>query len=187
MGRQYWFYIDVDRCVQCHACEVACKANNSIELGIKWRKVIGIWAGRYPDLISRTVSFSCMHCAQPACAKECPAGAITKRPEDGIVAFDRNKCIGCRSCAEACPFSAPQYGKDGTMQKCNMCLERVTKGGHPACAKTCPGEALHFGTMMELNELSSIKKARKLHGPTQPSMLISSSHWSILQPALPWK
>lgn len=187
MGKQYGFYINVDRCVQCHSCEVACKTHNSIELGITWRKVVGIWAGRYPDLTNRTISYACMHCGEPECVAVCPAEAIMKRPEDGIVVVDRSQCIGCGSCAESCPFGAPQYGNDGTMQKCDLCVERLARGKQPVCVETCPGEALQFGTMEQLSKLAGAERAEKLSEQTQPSVLISSSKWSTLKSRMVWK
>lgn len=92
MGRQYGFYFDGDRCVQCHACEVACKSWNDLELGISWRRVRDLWSGAFPNVVNKTVSLSCMHCAKPSCMEICPAKAISKRVEDGIVIVDQKKC-----------------------------------------------------------------------------------------------
>jgi anaerobic dimethyl sulfoxide reductase subunit B (iron-sulfur subunit) len=184
MGKQLGFYLDLDRCVQCHACEVACKSHNEVESGIMWRQVVGIWIGHYPDLIQRTISFSCMHCGEPSCIDACPTEAITKRPEDGIVVVDQDKCNGCEACAEACPFGVIHFGQDGIMQKCDLCLDRLALGKQPACIETCPSEALRFGTLEELSRQTS---AQQLAGPTEPSMLISSERQSVLEPFLPWK
>jgi len=184
MGKQVGFYLDLDRCVQCHACEVACKARHGIELGITWRRVVGMWVGQYPDLVNRTITFSCMHCGEPSCVDACSSGAITKRAEDGIVVVDRVECIACGACAEACPFGVPQFGQDGIMQKCDLCVDRLAQGRQPACVETCPSEALRSGTM---EELSMVAQARPLAGPTQPSMWVVSDKWSVLEPVLPWK
>jgi anaerobic dimethyl sulfoxide reductase subunit B (iron-sulfur subunit) len=167
-----------------HACEVACKAHNKVELGITWRQVVGMWVGHYPDLIHRTITYSCMHCGVPDCLEACPTGAISKRTEDGIVLVDRELCNGCEACAEACPYGVPQFGQDGTMQKCDLCVDRLAQGKQPACIGTCPSEALHFGTLEELAKLPS---AQQLEGPSQPSMLISSEKRSVLDPFLLWK
>ena len=184
MGKQLGFYLDLDRCVQCHACELACKAYNGVELGITWRRVVGIWAGHYPGLIFRTITYSCMHCGKPSCIDACPTGAITKRPEDGIVVVDRHQCDGCEACAEACPFGVPQFGQDGTMQICDLCASRLSQGKQPVCVGPCPSEALRFGT---LEALSTLAAAQHLAGPTQPSMLVASAKWSALESVLPWK
>ena len=184
MGGQLGFYLDQDRCVQCHACEVACKAHNNVELGITWRHVAGMWAGHYPDLMYRTISYSCMHCGQPSCLDACPTGAITKRAEDGIVVVDRDRCDGCEACATACPFAIPQFGQDGTMQKCDLCTDRLAQGKAPVCIGTCPSEALRFDTV---EALSSLASARRLAGSTQPSMLVSGGQWTVLEPVLPWR
>jgi anaerobic dimethyl sulfoxide reductase subunit B len=173
MGRQYGFYFDGDRCVQCHACEVACKSWNGLELGISWRKVRDLWSGTFPNVANKTVSLSCMHCAKPSCMEICPAKAISKRVEDGIVTVDQKKCQACRSCASACPFHVPQYGRTGVMQKCNLCLERLGQGKKPSCVATCPGEALKCGPLDTLPGLSATKPSMRFPGVTAPSMLVS--------------
>lgn len=162
MVRQYGFHFDAERCVQCHACETACKSKNNIEPGVNWRSVIGIWKGRFPDVTSRTYSIACNHCADPPCRNVCPANVIKKRREDGIVTVNRDKCIGCRSCLTACPFGAPQFGADGFIQKCNMCVSRIDEGKEPACAATCPVTALTFGTLDSLTANAREKSARRL-------------------------
>lgn len=176
---QVAFYNELDRCVGCHSCEVACKQWNGLDphvlgaAGPKYRRVVSMESGVYPDVTVVEFSISCMHCEKPACAAVCPAGAIKKRTEDGIVVVDQSKCIGCHYCFFACPFGVPQYGKDGTMQKCNLCLERLAVGKEPACVATCPSKALHAGPLPELAKLVQQKAAMKLAASTQPSMLIT--------------
>ena len=173
MTKQYGFYINTDRCVQCHACEVACKAWNGVGLGLKWRRVVDFWIGSFPETTNQTVSYSCMHCEKAACVAVCPSGALAKRPQDGIVTVDQSKCIACGSCAEACPFDVPQYEPAGTMQKCDFCLDRLEQNKQPLCVATCPGEALKFGTMEDLIELSAAKSGARLSAQTIPSFVIS--------------
>ena len=173
MGQQYGFFFDADRCVMCHACEVACKASNGLEPGVNWRKVIEIWQGEFPDVSRNFVSLSCLHCAQPSCLQACPTGAISKRESDGIVVVDRNLCNGCRECFTACPYAVPQFGADGIMQKCDFCLER---GMEPACTAPCPADALFFGTIEDLVRTAIEKHGVKLAGPTEPSMFIRNRH-----------
>lgn len=174
MAKQYGFYIEIDKCAECHACEVACKSVNNVELGIQWRRVTKVWSGKFPNVTSASISLACMHCGDPACEAVCPTGAIKKRAEDGIVVVDRTKCIGCHSCAMACPFGVPQYGKDGTMQKCQLCVERLQAGKKPACEWTCPSGALHAGPLDELAKLAQQRSAQKIAGATIPSVLISN-------------
>ena len=179
---QKGFYIDTERCIGCHTCEAACKNWNGVEpkvtekpgtQGPKWRRVINIESGAYPNAQIISVSFACMHCGEPACVAVCPAGAISKRAQDGIVVVDQDKCIGCHYCFFACPFGVPQYGSSGTMQKCNYCLDRTENGQAPACVNSCPAQAIKAGTMDELAKYAQERSARKLAGSTQPSVLIS--------------
>jgi anaerobic dimethyl sulfoxide reductase subunit B (iron-sulfur subunit) len=139
---QYGFSYDADLCVECRACELACKGTNDLEPGIRWRKVTEEWRGRYPDLKRVFLSSTCRHCPKPACAAACPTGALSKRAEDGIVVVDLEKCDGCGDCLPACPYGVPQFGTDGKMQKCDYCL---SVGVEPVCARSCPSGALTFG------------------------------------------
>jgi anaerobic dimethyl sulfoxide reductase subunit B (iron-sulfur subunit) len=133
--------------------------------------VIEITSGTFPDVKRTFLSMTCMHCGEPACVAVCPAGAITKRDEDGVVLVNDKKCIGCHYCFFACPFGVPQY--DDTMKKCDMCQDRLAEGKKPMCVATCPNGALHFGTMEELSKMVQEKKAKNLAGSTTPSVLIS--------------
>lgn len=165
IAKQIGFDFDADRCVQCHACEIACKSLHNVELGVKWRRVADFWDGEYPHVVNRTLSISCLHCGDPACEMVCPTGAISKRADDGIVIVDQNKCIGCRSCFLACPFGVPQFGVNGRMQKCDFCMDRLMEGKEPACVATCPADALHFGTMDELSKKKTEKASHKILTP----------------------
>ena len=148
--KQYGFDFDVERCVECHACEVACKSFHNIEPGVKWRRIASAWEGQYPDVRTMTISLACLHCGEPACESVCPTGAIQKRTEDGIVVVDHAKCIGCHCCFLACPFGVPQYGEDGKMQKCDLCLDRWVEGKKPICVAACPMRAMDAGPLDEL-------------------------------------
>jgi anaerobic dimethyl sulfoxide reductase subunit B (iron-sulfur subunit) len=169
MAKQCGFYFDADRCVQCRTCEVACKTVRDLELGMNWMRVVEIWGGAYPDLTRDFFPLACMHCAKPACIEVCPTGAISKRGEDGIVIVERDKCNGCRDCFSACPYGVPQFGRDGIMQMCDFCTAIDME---PACAVSCPTEALRFGTLDELLEMAKGKGARGVDGPTDPSLII---------------
>jgi anaerobic dimethyl sulfoxide reductase subunit B (iron-sulfur subunit) len=169
MSKQYGFYYDADRCIQCRTCEVACKSVHNTEPEVKWRRVTETWDGDYPNVTRAFFSLACMHCNEPACAAVCPTGAISKRAEDGIVLVDRNKCNGCRDCLPACPYGVPQFGSDGTMQKCDFCLGMNKV---PACTASCPAEALNFGILDELLATAARKAVRRMDGPTGPSIVI---------------
>jgi len=161
MSEEYGISYVKENCMQCHACEVACKSWRAVELGVKWRRVENIWQGAYPDVKNLSVSIACMHCVDPVCVSVCPQGAISKRVEDGIVVVDREKCIGCRTCLEECPFKAPAFGSDGKMQKCDMCLGEIDYGSEtPPCVATCPTRALTFGRI-NIQEKSAMAAAMK--------------------------
>lgn len=172
MKTQYGFYVELERCTKCWACQIACKSWKGIDAGtVSLRRVVEVTNGKFPDLTRTFISLSCMHCDKPACVAVCPTGALSKRSEDGIVVVDATKCIGCHYCFFACPFGIPQY--DGTMQKCDMCLDRLAEGKEPMCVATCPNGALHFGTMEELAKMAQQKAATKLAASTTPSLIIS--------------
>lgn len=166
---QRGFYFDADRCVECRACELACKSTNGLEPGVKWRRVTTEWRGVYPDLQRTFFSSACMHCSKPACVVACPTGAISKRAEDGLVLVDSEKCDGCGDCLPACPHGVPEFGKDGKMQKCDYCL---SAGLEPICAASCPAEALASGSLADLRTRAQGKTTKTLAGSTEPSIVI---------------
>ena len=159
--------IDMDTCVGCHACAVACKQwNTSGTLGpltdyepygeepsgVAFNRIRSYEVGEYPH--SKTVNFpmSCMHCDTAECVTVCPTGASYKREEDGIVLVDQDKCMGCNLCAWACPYGARELDEaSGTMKKCTLCVDRIYDEAlpealrQPACVLTCPTHARFFG------------------------------------------
>lgn len=150
---QLGFYFNQTRCTGCFTCTVACKDWHDIPAGpAAWRRVLTLEKGDYPDVFVTSVSTACYHCAKPMCVAVCPTGAITKRPQDGVVVVDREKCLGndkCTACVKACPYDAPQFGAEpgAKMQKCNLCVERFSEGKRPICVESCPMEALDAGPM----------------------------------------
>ncbi len=173
---QKGFYIELDRCTGCRACQVACKTQNQVEIGPLWRRVTETESGKYPRVTRTSLSFSCAHCAKPACASVCPTAAITKRADDGVVVVDRAKCIGCKACLAACPFGVPQFGADSKMQKCDFCLERTAQGKEPACVATCMTKALNSGALEDLVKRAAGKSTQTLPGTTQPSIVIVAAN-----------
>lgn len=149
MNVEYGIVFDLERCVACHGCAVACKSWRERPLGVFCRRIEKIWLKeeRMPRL--RHASVACQHCADPACMEACPEGAISKG-EDGIVRVDAEKCVGCRNCAEACPYAVPQFPDDGErkMVKCDLCVGRYDMEKEvPPCVATCPTHALSLAKM----------------------------------------
>lgn len=167
MSEQLTIYCDEERCFKCYACQVACKQWHGFKAGgVSRRNVVEFVSGKFPNVTRTFQSISCQHCEDPACANACPVGAITKRPEDGIVVVDSEKCIGCQTCASACPFGIPNYDDNG-MNKCDMCLSLgVDENGRPTphCVATCPGRALIFGTTEEIEQYKQEKEAARASG-----------------------
>lgn len=152
---QLGFYFDQTRCTGCHTCAVACKQWNGVPAGpASWRRVTTMEAGKFPKVTVAHLSLSCCHCFQPACVAACPASAITKRAEDGIVLVDQSLCVaGCRACLSTCPYESPQFRDDRSkMEMCDFCLERLEQGQQPLCVVSCPLRALDSGPLEELRE-----------------------------------
>ncbi|MCX8022544.1 MAG: 4Fe-4S dicluster domain-containing protein [Syntrophorhabdaceae bacterium] len=163
MSTEFGFNFDKNKCIQCFGCEVACKTWRNGEYGVRWRRVKNIWSGSFPKVKMESVSVSCMHCEEPACIKACPVKAITKRADDGIVLVDRKKCVGCKSCARACPYGAPQFGADRKMQKCDMCINDVDVGKDmPPCVATCPTKALQLAKLEKGVKIKTQEDIKKL-------------------------
>jgi anaerobic dimethyl sulfoxide reductase subunit B (iron-sulfur subunit) len=154
---QMGFYFDQTRCTGCYTCAVACKDWHDIESGPVHRmRIIPIEKGVFPAPFAAYLALSCCHCENPPCATVCPAEAIIKRDKDGIVAVDREKCLGkqdCHAaCLKACPWDAPQFGpREGAkMDKCDFCLERLENGQQTICVEACPMYALDAAPLAEL-------------------------------------
>jgi len=152
---QYGFYVDQTRCTGCFTCVVACRDWHDVPAGpARWLRVKTIEKGTYPDLFVASLPVMCQHCQRPACIPVCPAGAISKRDEDGIVLVDSDMCLGagCQLCLEACPYDAPQFGSEenAKMQKCDFCVGRWVGGEKPVCVDGCPMWALDAGPLEEL-------------------------------------
>lgn len=154
---QYAFYFDQTRCTGCGACAVACKDWHDIPAGpIRWMRLECTEKGKYPDVFAGYLVLPCFHCIHPLCASACPADAIEKSPDDGIVRVDPDKCLGSdecdAKCRKACPYDAPQFGpKPGAkMSKCNFCEDRWAEGRLPICVESCPTRALDAGPLVEM-------------------------------------
>ncbi len=176
---QYGMVIDLDKCVGCHACAVACRAEWEVPVPFarNWLRRLGpantphgLAATYYPGL--------CNHCDQPPCVDACPAdpmevtfrdaktgktktmevAATWKDPFNGTVQIDKTRCLGCGACRDACPYGAryvnPELADDeseGKADKCTYCMPRVAKGLQPACVQTCLAGARIFGDLDDPN------------------------------------
>ena len=158
------FYVDVQRCIECGGCEVACKAENHVPKGIARIRVVTVKEGQKGET---NVAVPCMQCSKAPCVSVCPVDSLFTRP-DGIVHVNKETCIGCGYCLYACPFGAPQFptgapfGARGVMDKCTYCAagpaetfsekerklygsNRIAEGKLPMCASICATKALVAG------------------------------------------
>jgi formate dehydrogenase iron-sulfur subunit len=161
--------IDVTKCIGCKACQSACQEWNDL------REEVGINAGSYQnphDLTANSWTLmrfaeteengtlewlirkdGCMHCADPGCLKACPSPGAIIQYSNGIVDFHEENCIGCGYCIAGCPFNIPRLSeKDSKVYKCTLCSDRVAVGLEPACIKSCPTQALVFGSKEDMIE-----------------------------------
>ncbi len=163
--------IDVSKCIGCKACQVACLEWNDMT------EKVGINSGSYDnprDLTPNSFTVmrftewvnpesdrlewlirkdGCMHCADPGCLKACPAPGAIVQYTNGIVDFVHENCIGCGYCVKGCPFNIPRISKvDNKAYKCTLCSDRVAVGQGPACQKTCPTQAIVFGTKDDMKK-----------------------------------
>lgn len=146
--KQHGFYFTADNCIACHACEAACSEKNDNPGHIAFRSVGFVEGGSYPDYRRQNISMACNHCDDPVCLKGCPTRAYTKFAEYGAVLQDPDICFGCGYCTWVCPYNAPQLDPvEGTVSKCNMCVDRLEVGLKPACVSACLGKALEFGVI----------------------------------------
>ena len=161
------FLVKPHNCLNCQACVEACRKFNKTPESRPARRHITKYE---KDGEALFVSTSCMHCEEPACASVCPAGAI-KKAEDGVVYVDKDRCIGCKYCYQACPFGVPTYSS-AAMDKCDCCTLGGTRPGNaPRCAEACKFGALHFGTVDEL--LAQSPDAKVVEASTKPSFYLA--------------
>jgi len=157
MNIKYGIVIDLNTCIRCRTCMVACKVQNKVPpfeqnrvehyrmRPVEWEE------GKYPKVKRIFIPVLCMQCDNPACKSVCPVNAISKR-EDGLVVIDKNRCIACGNCTRACPYGVPYLLEKS--DKCDYCATTLLdKGkGESACAQACVSGAIVFGN---LNDPSS--------------------------------
>ena len=181
---------DATLCIGCKACMSACKEFNDMppdrsspdslwddpkDLSAKTINIVKLYHdgdGQVKDREVNGYSFVrrfCMHCVDPSCISACPASALTKDRDSGLVRYDPNNCIGCRYCQIACPYNIPKFQWDAAFPrivKCQLCSHLIARGSYPACCHYCPNGASIFGDVRDLRR----EAARRLSLPAgQPA------------------
>ena len=187
---RYGIAVDTQLCVGCNNCAMVCKVENNVPDNQWWNRAMTMGGeneytpgGTYPDnLRMRFITMACQHCDNPACVKVCPVGATYKDTETGVVRQDYDRCIGCRMCMAACPYTgvrsfnwdlrysldfavgdreAPAHQKH-TVEKCTMCWYRPARGERPACIDICRAGARYWGDLDDPeSEIAEVLVSRK--------------------------
>jgi len=185
---KYGFIIDNRKCIGCHACTTACKSEHDVAVGVNRTYVKQVEKGEFPNTRRIFSVMRCNHCTDAPCVEICPVEALHTR-EDGIVDFDNNRCIGCKSCMQACPYDALYIDpENNTAAKCNYCAHRVDVGREPACVTVCPEHAIIAGDMhnpdTEISELLARQavKVRKPQKGTNPNLFYIDGDEASLNP-----
>lgn len=184
----FGFIIDNRKCIGCHACTVACKAEHEVPIGVNRTWVKYIEKGSFPDTRRLFSVMRCNHCADAPCVEICPVTALFTR-KDGIVDFDDRRCIGCKACTQACPYdSIYMHPGEHTAAKCNYCSHRTDIGLEPACVNVCPEHAIISGDMdnpeTEISKLLSREtvSVRKPEKGTKPKLFYIDGDKASLDP-----
>lgn len=177
----YGWLFDPKRCIDCRACEAACKQWNRVDTGwnVRYRLVRSWEKGTFPNLRVQVLSMACNHCDNALCLKVCPVKAIWRR-DDGIVLIDQDRCVGCRFCTQFCPYDAPQFHAGRKkMEKCTMCADRIDQGMEPACATVCPTGALRWGEWKDIAR-AGVAQVENFSEPalTRPRIRFVATPWA---------
>lgn len=185
---KYGFVIDNRKCIGCHACTTACKSEHQVPIGVNRTWVKQVEKGEFPNTRRLFSVMRCNHCTDAPCVEICPVEALFFR-SDGIVDFDKDRCIGCKSCMQACPYDALYIDPEShTAAKCNYCAHRVDIGLEPACVNVCPEHAIISGDMEDSNsEISQLLarqqvKVRKPEKGTEPNLFYIDADEASLNP-----
>jgi Fe-S-cluster-containing dehydrogenase component/formate-dependent nitrite reductase membrane component NrfD len=184
----YGFAIDLRKCIGCHACTIACKAEHEIPIGVNRCWVKTVEKGTFPDTRRLFFPVLCNQCDDAPCARICPTNALYRR-RDGIVDLHGDSCIGCRACMVACPYDQLFIDPNThTAEKCNFCANRVENELLPACVSVCPTECRIFG---DLDDPSSAvakiaqmeaMQVRKPEKGTLPKVFYLGADDSVIRP-----
>jgi len=187
---KYAFVIDQRKCIGCHACTVACKAEHDVPIGVYRTWVKYIEKGEFPNSRRYFLVNRCNHCDDAPCVAICPTRALFKR-KDGIVDFDSSRCIGCKSCMQACPYDALYIDPySHTAAKCNYCAHRTEIGLEPACVVVCPEHAIIAGDLHNPNtEIARIiarepVRTRKPEQGTGPNVYYLGAEEAAINPEI---
>jgi Fe-S-cluster-containing dehydrogenase component/formate-dependent nitrite reductase membrane component NrfD len=185
---KYGFIIDNRKCIGCHACTTACKSEHAVPVGVNRTWVKQVEKGEFPHTRRLFSVMRCNHCTEAPCVEICPVEALYFRP-DGIVDFDKDRCIGCKSCMQACPYDALYIDPENhTAAKCNYCAHRVDIGLEPACVNVCPEHAIISGDMndpeSEISQLLGREQVtvRKADKGTVPNLFYINGDSASLNP-----
>jgi len=179
---KYAMVMDLNRCIGCNACVIACKVEHNTPIDIHFTQILEREIGEYPQVQRQFLPTMCNHCDAAPCIDVCPTKATYARDKDGIVLIDWEKCIGCGGCILACPYDqrSPVHdnrtvfpdGGDfrstvvtrapaGVTVKCDFCYHRIDVGKEPACVEACPTNARIFGERAgeKMSTLIDVEKA----------------------------
>ena len=190
---RYGMVIDKKKCIGCNTCAIACKSENGVPDDVWWNRIltegegVDVPFGEFPHCSIGYLPMNCQHCENPACVKVCPVGATWEDSDTGIVRQDYDKCIGCRMCMSACPYTGvrsfnweePHYAigfatgdadvpshQKHTVEKCTFCFHRVARGEEPECIGSCPGRARFWGDLddpeSEVSKLIASRSSEQL-------------------------
>ena len=185
---RYGFLINQEICIGCGACTLACKSEHEVPLGNfrTWVKIVE--KGSFPNTKKSFLVQRCNHCQDAPCVEICPTRALYKRP-DGIVDFNKDACIGCKSCMVACPYEALYIDPaTDTAAKCNFCAHRTDHGLQPACVIVCPVQAIISGDLEDpTTEISRLVgrgnvQVRKPEKNTKPQLYYLGADQTALNP-----
>ena len=145
----YAIVVDLDRCIGCHGCEIACKNENEVELGSFWNKVVQVGPfGDYPHLQQYFLPVMCQQCEDAPCTHVCPTGASYRDPDTNVVLVDKEKCIGCKYCMMACPYGVRSWSpSEPVVEKCTLGGQLTAAGELPKCVAACCGSARFYGDL----------------------------------------
>jgi Fe-S-cluster-containing dehydrogenase component/formate-dependent nitrite reductase membrane component NrfD len=182
------FLLDSDSCIGCHACTVACKSEHDVPLGVNRTWVKYIETGDFPDTSRHFSVMRCNQCEDAPCMDICPTSALF-RTGNGVVDFNDDFCIGCKSCLNACPYDAIYINPEtNTANKCNFCNHRLEVGLEPSCVVVCPTHAIKVVDFDDAdNEARKIISredvaVRSPEQGTNPKVYYKGAHQASLDP-----